>query len=44
VTAILKNNEASVRKIADELMRKGTIKSRRLAYLLQAVKRVSDAE
>jgi hypothetical protein len=38
---ILKTKEATVRKIADELMRKWTIKSRRLAYLLTAVKRAS---
>jgi hypothetical protein len=40
----LKANESIVRKIADELIRKGTIRSRRLAYLLRAVGRASDEE
>jgi hypothetical protein len=37
----LKSNEQIVRRIASELMRKGTIKSRRLAHLLKAVRRTS---
>jgi gluconate kinase len=40
----LKANEQIVRKIADELIRKETIRSRRLAYLLRAVRRASDEE
>jgi hypothetical protein len=42
VKKILKANEPIVRKIAAELMRKGTIRSRRLAYFLRSVRRVSD--
>jgi hypothetical protein len=38
VATILKANEDTVRKIADELMRKWTIKSRRLACLLRGIR------
>jgi hypothetical protein len=39
VATILKANETIVRRIVDELMRKGTIKSRRLAYLLRGIRK-----
>jgi hypothetical protein len=37
--AILKANEKVVRRIASELMRRGEIKSQRLAHLLKAVRK-----
>jgi hypothetical protein len=40
----LKTNEKVVCKIADELMRRGTINSHRIAYLLRDVRSVSDGE
>ena len=36
-SATLKRHERLVHKIADELLRKGEIKSRRLEFLLRAV-------